>query len=151
MKRPTKDRYYLNIALASSERSTCLRMHYGAIIVKDDVIISTGYNGSPSGEPNCCDVGRCERMEKNIPHGERYELCKSVHAEMNAIMRAHGNTHGATLYLAGVDMTTGKVVDAKPCSICARLIKQSGLRVVNTSVDDQLNFAFSIDQREADQ
>jgi len=149
--RPSKDKYYLGIALAASQRSTCLRMHYGAIIVKDDRIIATGYNGAPSGEPNCCDVGRCERMEKNIPHGERYELCKSVHAEMNAIMRATENTKGATLYLAGVDMTDGKIVNAKPCSICARLIKQSGLRVVNTSFDDQLGYAFSVDPHEADQ
>lgn len=100
--RPSKEEYYFNIALAVAMRSTCLRRKYGAVIVKDDHIISTGYNGSARGEQNCTDVGLCLREEQNIPHGERYELCQAVHAEANAILNADpADMIGATLYLAG--------------------------------------------------
>lgn len=107
--RPSKEEYYFNIALAVAMRSTCLRRKYGAVIVKDDHIISTGYNGSARGEQNCTDVGLCLREEQNIPHGERYELCQAVHAEANAILNADpADMIGATLYLAGWE--NGKII-----------------------------------------
>ena len=102
MKRIDKENYYLDIAETVLERSTCLRRCYGAIIVKNDEIVSTGYNGAPRGRKNCLDLGYCTREAMNIPSGERYELCRSVHAEMNAIISAaRRDTLGATLYLAG--------------------------------------------------
>ena len=126
MGRPSKDEYYLNIAEAVMQRSTCLRRKYGAVIVKDDEIISTGYNGAPRGEPNCSETGHCWREENNIPHGERYEACHSVHGEMNAIISAaRRDMIGSTLYLAS------DKPDAKPCDICRRLILNAGIgRVV---------------------
>ena len=102
MKRIDKENYYLDIAETVLERSTCLRRCYGAIIVKNDEIVSTGYNGAPRGRKNCMDLGYCTREAMNVPSGERYELCRSVHAEMNAIISAaRRDTLGATLYLAG--------------------------------------------------
>lgn len=131
--RISKDEYYLGIALAVAKRSTCLRRQYGVVIVKNDEIISTGYNGAPRDEQNCCDVGSCWRATNNIPHGERYEMCKSVHAEQNAIISAsRKDMIGATLYLAGIE--NDKVISAVPCDICRRLIVNSGIeRVVTTS------------------
>ena len=132
MARPTKIQNYLKIAKTVSERSTCMRRHYGAIIVSDDGVISTGYNGSARGEENCCDEGKCERMEQNIPHGEKYELCKSLHSEMNAIVEAgRHRCKGATLYLYGEDAATGETEeDMHPCKICMRLIKNVGIKKV---------------------
>lgn len=125
--RPNKDEYYLKIALTVSKRSTCLRRQYGAIIVKNDEIISTGYNGAPRGKKNCCDIGTCPR--KDLEHGTNYEICKSVHAEMNAIISAaRKDMIGSTLYLAGTE--NGKVIHAEPCSICKRLIKNAGIEKV---------------------
>lgn len=133
VERPSKDEYYMEIAKAVSMRSTCLRRRYGAVIVKDDEIISTGYNGAPRGEQNCSDAGVCYRMQNNVPHGERYEACKSVHAEMNAIISARrSDMIGATLYLYGYDVVEDKEIKAIPCDICARLIKNAGIaRVVS--------------------
>jgi dCMP deaminase len=131
MIRPNKDVYYLGIAQAVSKRSTCLRRQYGAVIVKDDEIVSTGYNGSPRGDVNCCDSGSCWRASHNIPHGEQYEKCVAVHAEQNAIISAsRRELLGATLYLAGTE--NGKLIEAKPCEICARMIKNSGISRVVT-------------------
>jgi len=130
MTRPNKKEYYMNIAKTVSDRSTCLRAKVGAIIVKDDVIVSTGYVGSARGEPNCCDVGECERMKLNIPPGERYELCKSVHAEANAIINAarSGNSiAGADMYVYFERLDGGKVKHTKPCDMCARMIKNAGI------------------------
>ena len=128
--RPTKTEYYLGIAEAVAKRSTCLRRQYGAVIVKDDEIISTGYNGAPRGEINCCDCGICERARQNVPHGERYELCRSVHAEANAIISARrADMMGATLYLVGLE--DGKRIDAQPCDMCRRLINNAGLTVIS--------------------
>lgn len=130
-KRISKDEYYLEIAKAVALRSTCLRRKYGAVIVKDDRIISTGYNGSARGEKNCCDVGECWREANNIPHGERYEMCVAVHAEDNAISQAGREAAGATLYLAGFE--NGNVISASPCMMCARKIRNAGiLRVVSS-------------------
>ena len=102
--RATKREYYLNIAKAVAQRSTCLRRQYGAVIVKDDVIIATGYNGSARGDENCCDVGVCWREAHGVPHGQQYEKCLAVHAEANAIISANGQDMiGSTLYLAGFE------------------------------------------------
>lgn len=135
--RPSKDRYYLNIAKAVAARSTCLRRQYGAVIVKDDIILSTGYNGAPRGISNCCDVGTCLRQELNIPSGERYELCKSVHAEQNAIIQAgFEKTNGATLYLAGIQ-DGEDITKPQCCEMCKRFIANAGiLRVVNKEDED---------------
>lgn len=123
-----KREYYLGIADAVAKRSTCLRRQYGAVIVKDDCIISTGYNGSARGEKNCCDVGYCWRESNNIPHGERYEKCVAIHAEDNAISQAGRESIGATLYLAGFE--NGKRISAKPCVMCERKIKNAGIAEV---------------------
>lgn len=123
-KRISKRDYYLFIARAVARRSTCIRRHYGAVIVKDDRIISTGYNGAARGEPNCCDVGTCWREAHNIPHGERYEECVAVHAEDNAISQAGREALGATLYLWGED-AQGNEIPAAPCMMCARKIKNA--------------------------
>jgi dCMP deaminase len=126
--RISKEEYYLNIAEAVGARGTCIRRNYGAIIVKADEIISTGYTGTPRGEVNCCDCGECERERLGIKSGERYELCKSVHAEMNCIISAsRADMLGATLYLVGKDKKTGELVDAAPCMLCERLIKNAGI------------------------
>lgn len=123
--RISKQDYYLEIAATVAKRSTCLRRQYGAVIVKDDMIIATGYNGSARGEPNCCDIGTCWREEHNIPHGEQYEKCVAVHAEDNAISQAGRQAIGATLYLAGWE--NGQPVKAAPCMMCARKIKNAGI------------------------
>ena len=135
--RKSKDEYYLNIAKAVLECSTCLRRKYGAVIVRDDEIISTGYNGSPRGDVNCCEVGYCFRQHENIPHGERYEAYRSVHAEMNAIISAsRRDMIGSTLYLAGIQANGSHVEDIAPCSICQRLIVNSGILFVVTRKND---------------
>ena len=127
--RISKHNYYLDIAQTVSERSTCLRKRYGAIIVKNDSILSTGYNGAPRGRANCNEIGVCMREKLNIPRGERYELCRSVHAEMNAIISAaRRDTLGATLYLAGRAAKDGALLhDATSCSMCRRLIINAGI------------------------
>lgn len=131
-KRRSKENYYLDIADAALQRSTCLRRKYGAIVVSDDEILATGYNGAPRGRLNCSDLGRCTREELNIPSGERYELCRSVHAEANAIISApRRDMLGGTLYLVGRTAANGDlVVDATPCSMCRRLIINAGIRRV---------------------
>lgn len=128
MSRINKDEYYLEISRAVSKRSTCLRRQYGAVIVKDDVIISTGYNGSARGETNCCDVNKCWREENNIPHGQQYEKCLAVHAEDNAISQAGNKCIDATLYLAGFE--NGEEIVAVPCDMCARKIKNARIKTV---------------------
>ena len=131
-KRTDKQNYYLDIADAVLERSTCLRRKYGAIIVRNDEIISTGYNGAPRGRRNCCDLGRCTREELCIHSGERYELCRSVHAEANAIISAaRRDMLGGTMYLSGRDGKTGELLtDTTSCSMCRRLIINAGLEKV---------------------
>ena len=129
--RISKENYYLNIAETVLERATCLRRIYGAIIVSNDEIIATGYNGAPRGDANCCDVGTCWRIEHNIPHGEQYEKCVAVHAEMNAIISAaRRDMIGSTLYLVGFDGDTP--IKAEPCLICQKLIKNAGIAQVIT-------------------
>lgn len=126
--RISKEEYYLNIADAVSARGTCIRRNYGAIIVKVDEIKATGYTGAPRGEVNCCDCGECERERLGCKPGERYELCKSVHAEMNCIISAsRTDMLGSTLYLVGRDHKTGALIDAAPCKMCEKLIKNAGI------------------------
>ncbi|MCC8048328.1 MAG: cytidine deaminase [Oscillospiraceae bacterium] len=137
--RTSKENYYLNIADAVSARSTCMRRKYGAIIVRKDEIISTGYNGAPRGRKNCSDIGFCTREALQIPSGERYELCRSVHAEANAIISAaRRDMIGATLYLCGRDAKTGELLhDTTSCSMCRRQIINSGIvRVVARTGED---------------
>ena len=127
-----KTNYYLDIAETVTERATCLRRCWGAVIVKNDEIISTGYNGAPRGRKNCTDVGYCIREKLNVPRGERYELCRSVHAEQNAIISAsRRDTIGATLYIVGVDSKTRKYVEkSMPCAMCKRTIINSGIEKI---------------------
>ena len=160
MERVSKHNYYLDIAQTVSERSTCLRRRYGAIIVKNDVIISTGYNGSPRGRSNCSDIGTCYREKLNIPHGERYELCRSVHSEANAIISAsRENMLGSYLYMCCTDPITGDVISGtNSCMMCKKLILNAGIshviirdtkdmfRIINTEEwvnnDDSLSGEF---------
>ena len=145
MVRISKDEYYLDIALAVSKRSTCLKRHYGCVIVKDDVIVATGYNGSPRGEVNCCDWGVCKRADAKRYEG--YENCPAVHAEQNALL-AVDRTHsqGATLYLAceefyyythpdgSYELKWSEDKYPQPCNLCEKMIKNAGImRIVTRS------------------
>lgn len=138
--RTDKHNYYLDIAQTVAERGTCLRRNYGAIIVKNDQIVSTGYTGAPRGRKNCIDTGVCTRQELNIPSGERYELCRSVHAEANCIIAAsRENMIGSTLYLVGVEYESGELVkDATSCAMCKRLIINAGIdKVIARNTKDE--------------
>lgn len=138
MERRDKINYYLDIADAVSRRSTCLRRIYGAIIVKNDEIISTGYVGAPRGRKNCTDLGRCIRDELHIPRGQRYELCRSVHAEANAIISASRDAMiGATLYLCGRNLPSEAYVENPCCcSMCKRLVINAGIDNVIVRLTD---------------
>ena len=139
MERVSKDNYYLDIAQVVSERSTCLRKKYGAIIVKNDVIVSTGYNGAPRGRKNCSDLGYCMRENLGIPRGERYEMCRSIHSEANAIIAASREQMlGATLYLCCTEPKTGEIVGGtNSCMMCKRMIINAGIdRVVIRNTKD---------------
>ena len=141
MDRVSKHNYYLDIAQTVAERSTCMRKMYGAIIVKDDVIVSTGYNGAPRGRKNCCDIKYCMRDKLNIPRGERYELCRSVHAEANAIIAAaRDRMLGATLYMVCVDPSDDSIVPGTTsCMMCKRVVINAGISTVIVR-DDKENF-----------
>ena len=148
MNRISKENYYLDIAQTVLERATFLRRVYGAIIVKNDEIISTGYNGAPRGRKNCVDMGFCTREAMQIPRGERYELCRSVHAEANAIISAaRRDMVGGTLYLVGRNAQTGELLhDATSCSMCRRLVINAGLsKVVIRKTEDTFE---TVDVRE---
>ena len=128
--RPDWDTYFIEIAKVVSSRATCRRRRYGAIIVKDRVIISTGYNGSPRGMKNCIDTGKCIRQEKNIPSGERYELCEAVHAEQNALLNAPPDRmKDSTIYIAGFEEDQS-FDDGRPCKLCDRMIKNAQIKNV---------------------
>ena len=139
--RRDKVNYYLDIAEAVLGRGTCLRRNFGAIIVKNDEIISTGYVGAPRGRKNCSDMGYCRREELNIPRGERYELCRSVHAEANAIISASRDKMiDATLYLTGVEVADGSYVsNSCCCSMCKRMVINAGIKEVIIR-DDKDNY-----------
>ena len=131
-KRRDKINYYLDIAETVLERGTCIRRNFGAIIVSNDRIVSTGYVGAPRGRANCVDLGYCTREKLNVPKGQRYELCRSVHAEANAIIAAdRSDMLGATLYLACHDAKTGELYgEVEPCSMCKRMIINAGISTV---------------------
>ena len=132
MIRRDKINYYLDLAEVVSHRSTCLRRHYGAVIVKNDEVISTGYVGAPRGRKNCSDLGTCIRNELKIPRGERYELCRSVHAEANAIISAaRQDMIGASMFLCGLEADTGEYIkNSNSCSMCKRQIINSGIETI---------------------
>ena len=136
--RRDKINYYLDIADAVSRRGTCLRRNYGAIIVKNDEIVSTGYTGAPRSRKNCIDIGSCVRDELAVPRGQRYELCRSVHAEANAIISAgRDQMINATLYLSGRDYKSNEFVkDATSCSMCQRLIINAGISMIIVRTPD---------------
>ena len=153
MQRRDRENYYLDIAQAVLGRGTCLRRNFGAIIVKNDQILSTGYAGAPRGRQNCSDLGVCLREKLGVPRGERYELCRSVHAEANAIIHAsRSEMTGATLYLVGVDARTEELVpDASPCSMCKRMIINAGIsRVIIRNTPDSFTAIYVQDWIEND-
>ena len=139
MERRDKINYYLDIAQVTATRGTCLRRKFGAVLVQNDQIVSTGYVGAPRGRVNCTDRGICHREALHIPKGERYELCRSVHAEANAIIHApRTDMLGATLYLACMDAVTGELTPhSNPCSMCKRMIINAGIAriVVRDTID----------------
>ena len=141
MERRDKINYYLGLAEMVSQRSTCLRRRYGAVIVNNDEVVSTGYNGAPRGRKNCTEVGWCIREKLKIPRGERYEICRSVHAEANAIISAaRDRMLGASLYLTGVDAQTGEyVANSSSCSMCKRQVINAGITKVYVR-DDKDNY-----------
>ncbi len=128
--RPTWDEYFIEIAKVVSSRSTCLRRRYGAVIVKDNVIISTGYNGAPRSSLNCIDTGKCRRKELNVPAGERYELCEAVHAEQNAIINGSPERmKDSIIYIAGFEEDSS-AAEGKPCLLCKRMILNARIEQV---------------------
>jgi len=128
--RPSWEEYFIEIAKVVSTRSTCLRRRYGAVIVKDNVIVSTGYNGAPRGSANCVDRGVCRRKELNVPAGERYELCEAVHAEQNAIINGSPERmKDGSIYIAGFEEDSS-VAEGKPCLLCKRMIRNAQIRQV---------------------
>ncbi|MCR5529236.1 MAG: dCMP deaminase family protein [Saccharofermentans sp.] len=130
-KRVSKIDTYLNCAEVFAYRSTCIKRKYGAVIVKDDAVISTGYNGSPRDEDNCCDVGTCPRINKGLHQGQGYDMCRAIHAEANALLNcSREQTLDADLYLTGLDPVDNKIHRAKPCPLCARMIIQAGIKNV---------------------
>lgn len=143
MLRPTKDEYYLGIAKSVSMRSTCLKRRYGAIIVNNDEIVATGYNGSARGETNCCELGYCNRLNKPHNSGD-YSDCPAVHAEQNAMLSAsRKDMLGGTLYLYGMEREKVEdgdkvghvwkdVLDIEPCPICSRMLRNAGIKSVVT-------------------
>lgn len=148
MERRDKFNYYLDIAETVLERGTCLRRNFGAIIVRNDSIVSTGYTGAPRGRKNCCDLKFCRREQLGIPRGERYELCRSVHAEANAIIAASRTEMiGSTLYLVGRDAKTGELVEsASSCAMCKRMIINAGIeRVVIRNTPDTYTIILTSD------
>ena len=153
MDRRDKNNYYLDIAEAVSQRGTCLRKHYGAVIVKNDEIISTGYVGAPRGRKNCSDLNYCIRQKLAIPRGERYEMCRSVHAEANAIISASRESMlGSTIYLVGIDMEKGGYVEnGNCCSMCKRMIINAGIsRVIIRNTPDSFTAIYVQDWIEND-
>ncbi len=147
MSRPSKDEYYLGIAREVAKRSTCLRRRFGAVIVNRDQIISTGYVGAPRGTKNCIDIGYCPREEAGVPRGERYELCRSVHAEMNAVIHApRSEMIDGRIYLVCLSANDDSYIrDAEPCRLCKRVIINAGLKYVIVRQDENEIKTFSVE------
>lgn len=140
--RPNKVVYYLMMAYNAARRGTCLRRNYGAVIVKNDQIISTGYTGTPRGVYNCCDTKSCIREQLNIPRGLRYDVCRSVHAEQNAIIHAdRSDMVGAEMYVVGVDKKSGDLLNGFPCYLCRRHILNSGIEWVYVIGETYIEYA----------
>lgn len=138
IKRISKIDTYLNVAETFAYRSTCIKRKYGAVIVKNDAVVSTGYNGSPRGYENCCDTGKCPRVKLNMHQGEGYGICRAVHAEQNALLNCgREQIQDADLYLAGINPSDNSVHRAKPCPLCARLIIQAGIKNVILRTGEQ--------------
>lgn len=136
-KRISKADTYLNCAEIFAYRSTCIKRKYGAVIVKDDAVISTGYNGSPRGFENCSDIGKCPRIELGLHQGEGYAMCRAVHAEANALLNcSREQTLGADLYLTGINPSDCSIHEARPCPLCARMIIQAGIKNVILRLGD---------------
>ncbi|GAA0125880.1 MULTISPECIES: deaminase [Clostridium] len=148
MNRIDKHNYYLDICETVLERGTCLRRNFAAIIVKNDEIMATGYTGAPRGRKNCSDIGHCKREELNVPRGTRYEICRSVHAEQNAIISARRHDMiGSTLYLVGKEYNTGELVkNASPCTLCKRFIINAGIE--NVIIRDTNTFYREVEVKE---
>ena len=146
-KRVSKDEYYLGIAKEVSGRSTCFRRSIGAIIIRDDQIISTGYVGAPRKTRDSFEHGYCLRDKLNIPHGHRYELCRSVHAEQNAIInaaRAGVSLLGGDMYIHGRSYEQDEPIDAFPCFICKKMIINAGLdRIICCTAEGKMK-VFSV-------
>ena len=145
--RPSKDQYYLDIARQVARRSTCLSVRGGAVIVKDDAIISTGYIGAPRKTKDCFERGTCLRRELNIPHGERYELCRSVHAEQNAIInaaRTGASILDGDMFLYG-EREKDQPINFFPCFICKKMIINAGIKRVVCSTENNGIKIFKID------
>lgn len=137
--KPSKDQYYMNLAKSVSERATCLRSKHGAVIINDDQVVSTGYNGAPRGTKDSYEHGFCLRKKLNIPHGTKYETCRSVHAEQNAIInaaRSGTSLFGGTMYIYGVNPETNELIDSYPCFICKKMLVNCGLEKVVCSLKD---------------
>lgn len=149
--RPTKEEYYLNIACEVSKRATCMSSQWGCIIVKDDQIISTGYNGAPRKTKDCFERGECLRRQLHIPSGTHYELCRSVHAEQNAIInaaRAGVSLLGGDVYMTGRKVHNGenRVIASYPCFICKKMIINAGIRRVICSDDKGKTVVYLVDE-----
>ena len=157
MSRTRRDKinYYLDIAQTVLQRGTCLRRNYGAIIVNNDEILATGYAGAPRGRRNCSDIGYCRREQLNVPRGERYEICRSVHAEANAIISAaRRDMIGATMYLVGIEADSAEYIkNANSCSMCKRLIINAGISnvIIRKTSDDFVRVDVAIDWVENDE
>ncbi len=146
--RPSKDKYYLNIAKEVAQRSTCFRAKIGAVIIRGDQIVSTGYVGAPRKTKDCLERGNCLRDILNIPHGQRYELCRSIHAEQNALInaaRAGTSIFNGNMYLYGEDKE-GKMINVFPCFICKKMIINSGIENLICSREDGSLMAFKVNE-----
>lgn len=136
-KRVSKVDTYLNCAEVFAYRSTCIKRKYGAVIVKDDVVISTGYNGAPRGFESCIDTGSCPRMDRNMHQGEGYGICRAIHAEANALLNcSRQQTIDADIYIVGINPGDNSIHEARPCPVCARSIIQAGIRNVYLRVGE---------------
>lgn len=140
--RPSWNEHWLEIAKVIAKRSTCLRRRFGAVIInKNNVLLSTGYNGAPRHTPNCTDLGKCYRKERNIPSGAHYEKCRSVHAEANAIINAGREgvpINNTNLYLYGENYDSNETIEAKPCKMCRRMIINAGINKVIMQGPDKI-------------
>lgn len=146
-KRPSWDEFWLKMAKVNSERGTCLRRRFGAVIVKDNILVSQGYVGAPRGTPNCTDLGKCLREEEKAPPGQRYELCRSVHAEMNAVINVgREKVEGGTLYLYGENYDGTPRENTQPCMLCWRVIINAGIKEVVVKDSDGIK-RLSVEER----